>query len=101
MRKAALDYRAGYQKANGAVPTDAFSAYTFDAWLLLLDAASRTKGEPGTPQYRVALRDAMVNTKELVGTHSVYNFKPDSRYGSDDRSRVIVKLEKGQWKLVP
>ena len=101
MRKAAMDYRAGYQKANGAVPTDAFSAYTFDAWLLLLDAASRTKGEPGTPQYRVALRDAMVNTKELVGTHSVYNFKPDSRYGSDDRSRVIVKLEKGQWKLVP
>jgi branched-chain amino acid transport system substrate-binding protein len=101
MRKAALDYRAGYQKANGAVPTDAFSAYTFDAWLLLLDAASRTKGEPGTPQYRVALRDAMVNTKELVGTHSVYNFKPDSRYGSDDRSCVIVKLEKGQWKLVP
>ena len=101
MRKAALDYRAGYQKANGAVPTDAFSAYTFDAWLLLLDAASRTKGEPGTPQYRVALRDAMVNTKELVGTHSVYNFKPDSRYGSDDRSRVFVKLDKGKWKLVP
>jgi branched-chain amino acid transport system substrate-binding protein len=101
MRKAAMDYRAAYQKANGAVPTDAFSAYTFDAWLLLLDAASRTKGEPGTPQYRVALRDAVVNTKELVGTHSVYNFKPDNRYGSDDRSRVIVKLEKGQWKLVP
>ena len=101
MRKAAMDYRAGYQKANGAVPTDAFSAYTFDAWLLLLDAASRTKGEPGTPQYRVALRDAIVTTKELVGTHSVYNFKPDNRYGSDDRSRVIVKLEKGQWKLVP
>lgn len=101
MRKAAMDYRDAYQKANGAVPTDAFSAYTFDAWLLLLDAASRTKGEPGTPQYRVALRDAIVTTKELVGTHSVYNFKPDSRYGSDDRSRVIVKLEKGQWKLVP
>ena len=101
MRKAAMDYRDAYQKANGVVPTDAFSAYTFDAWLLLLDAASRTKGEPGTPQYRVALRDAIVTTKELVGTHSVYNFKPDSRYGSDDRSRVIVKLEKGQWKLVP
>jgi branched-chain amino acid transport system substrate-binding protein len=101
MRKAAMDYRDAYQKANGAVPTDAFSAYTFDAWLLLLDAASRTKGEPGTPQYRVALRDAIVTTKELVGTHSVYNFKPDNRYGSDDRSRVIVKLEKGQWKLVP
>ena len=101
IRKVAMDFRAAYQKANGVAPNDAFSAYTFDAWLLLLDAASRTKGEPGTPQYRVALRDAVVTTKELVGTHSVYNFKPDSRYGSDERSRVIVKLEKGQWKLVP
>jgi branched-chain amino acid transport system substrate-binding protein len=101
IRKVAMDFRSAYQKANGAPPTDAFSAYSFDAWLLLLDAATRTKGEPGTPQYRVALRDSIVNTKELVGTHSVYNFKPDNRYGSDERSRVIVKLEKGQWKLVP
>jgi len=101
IRKVAMDFRAAYQKANGAPPTDAFSAYTFDAWLLFLDAAARAKGEPGTPAYRVALRDAIVNTKELVGTHGVYNFKPDDRYGSDERSRVIVKLEKGQWKLVP
>ncbi|MFC5606766.1 ABC transporter substrate-binding protein [Variovorax soli] len=100
MKKVAMDFRAAYQKANGAAPTDAFSAYSFDGWLLMLDAASRAKGEPGTPAYRVALRDAIVSTRELVGTHSVYNFKPDNRYGSDDRSRVIVKLEKGQWKLV-
>jgi len=99
-----MDFRAAYQKANGAPPTDAFSAYSFDAWLLYLDAAQRalaTKAEPGTPQFRLALRDAIVSTKELVGTHSVYNFKPTDRYGSDERSRVVVKLEKGQWKLVP
>ena len=101
IRKVAMDFRSAYQKANGAAPTDAFSAYSFDGWLLFLDAASRTKGEPGTPQYRVALRDSIVSTKELVGTHGVYNFRPDNRYGSDERSRVIVKLEKGQWKLVP
>ena len=104
IRKVAMDFRSAYQKANGAVPTDAFSAYSFDAWLLFADAAQRalaTKAEPGTPQFRLALRDAIVNTKELVGTHGVYNFKPDNRYGSDERSRVMVKLEKGEWKLVP
>ena len=101
IRKISMSFRAAYEKANGAVPTDAFSAYTFDAWLLLLDAAARAKGEPGTPEYRLSLRDAIVNTKELVGTHSVYNFKPGERYGSDERARVVVKLEKGQWKLVP
>ena len=49
----------------------------------------------------ISLRDAIVTTKELVGTHSVYNVMPDDRYGSDERSRVVVKLDKGQWKLVP
>ena len=101
IRKVSMDFRAAYLKANGAAATDAFSAYSFDAWLLFLDAAARAKGEPGTPQFRVALRDAIVATRELVGTHGIYNFKPDNRYGSDERSRVIVKLEKGQWKLVP
>lgn len=103
IRKVAMDFRSAYQKVHGAKPKDAFSAYSFDAWLLFADAAQRAsaKAEPGTPQFRVALRDAMVNTKELVGTHGVYNFKPDNRYGSDERARVIVKLEKGEWKLVP
>jgi branched-chain amino acid transport system substrate-binding protein len=103
IRKVSLDFRAAYQKAHGAAPTDAFSAYSFDAWLLFADAAQRAaaKAEPGTPAFRLALRDAIVSTKELVGTHGVYNFKADNRYGSDERSRVMVKLEKGQWKLVP
>lgn len=102
-KKIALAFRAAYQKANGAPATDAFSAYAFDAWLILADAAKRVgnKAEPGTPQYRVALRDAIKSTKELAGTHGVYNFKPDDVNGVDDRSRVIVKLEKGAWKLSP
>ena len=104
IRKVSMEFRSAYQKANGAVPNDAFSAYSYDAWLLFTDAAQRalaTKAEPGTPQFRLALRDAIVTTRELVGTHGVYNFKPDNRYGSDERSRVMVKLEKGEWKLVP
>ena len=101
IRKVSMDFRSAYQKVHGTVPTDAFSAYTFDSWLLLADAASRTKGEPGTPQYRGALRDAIMATRELAGTHGIYNFTPDKRYGSDERGVVIVKIEQGQWKLVP
>ena len=101
IKKVSMAFRSAYQKANGSAPNDAFSSYTYDAYLLLADAASRTKGEPGTPAYRSALRDAIVSTKELAGTHGIYNFKPDNRYGSDQRAVVIVRSEKGQWKLVP
>ncbi|MET3514292.1 branched-chain amino acid transport system substrate-binding protein [Pseudacidovorax sp. 1753] len=101
IRKVSMDFRAAYQKANGAPPVDAFSSYTYDAYLLLANAAARAKGEPGTPAYRQSLKDAIVATRELVGTHGIYNFTPDSRYGSDKRAVVIVRMEKGQWKLVP
>ena len=62
---------------------------------------ARAKGEPGTPEFRLSLRDAIASTKEVVGTHGVYNFKPGNLYGVDERARVIVKLENGQWKLAP
>jgi branched-chain amino acid transport system substrate-binding protein len=99
----ALDFKAVFQKVNSAPSTDAFSAYSFDAWLIFADAAARAmaKAEPGTPEFRVALRDAIFSTKEVVGTHGVYSFKPGDLYGVDKRARVIVKLDNGQWKLAP
>jgi branched-chain amino acid transport system substrate-binding protein len=104
VKKVALDYRKAYQQAQGALPTDAFSAYTFDAWLLLADAAARavaTKAEPGTPAFRQALHDAIAQTRELAGTHGVFGFKPGDAYGLDQRSAVVIQLSNGQWKLAP
>jgi len=105
VRKVALDYRAAYQRTHGAAPVDAFSAYTFDAWLVFADAAARalksSKAEPGTPELRSALKDAIASTRELPGTHGVFSFQPNNAYGLDKRSAVVIKLEKGQWKLVP
>ena len=104
-KKAALDFRAAFQKTNNAPTSDAFSAYSFDGWLVFADAAARAlstkKAEPGTPEFRTALRDAIMSTKEVVGTHGVYNFKTGNLYGVDQRARVIVKLDNGQWKLAP
>ena len=103
-KKISLDFRAAFQKVNGAPTSDAFSAYSFDAWLVFADSAARAmsgKAEPGAPEFRVALRDAIFSTKEVVGTHGVYSFKPGNLYGVDERARVIVKLDNGQWKLAP
>ena len=102
-KKIAIDFRAIFQKVNNAPSTDAFSAYSFDGWLVFLDATARAlpKAEAGTPEFRLALRDAIATTKELVGVHGVYNFKAGNLYGVDQRARVIVKLEKGQWNLAP
>ena len=104
VKKAALEFRALYEKANHEKSTDAFAAYGYDAMVLMAAAVKQVAGgpaKPGTPEFRLALRDAMVSLKNVVGTHAVYNFTPGERYGTDERSRVVVQLDHGVWKLVP
>ena len=102
-REPALAFRNVYRRLHGTLPEDAFSAYTFDAWLLFANAAARVdrKVEPGTPQYRAALRDAIVSTKALAGANGTYNFRPGEPYGLGQPSVVVIRLEKGAWRLVP
>lgn len=98
-RKIAMDFRAIFLATEHAPSRDPFSAYAFDALLVLTNAMERVPAsiKPGTPEYRTALRDAIYSTKNLVGTHGVYNFKPGDTYGVDARARVLVKLDKGVW----
>jgi len=102
-RKVSMDYQAAYQKANNEPARGGFGPYAFDAWLVVLDASKRalaTGAQPGTPEFRTALRDAIVTTKDLVGTHAVYNFKPGTTAGVDERAQVLVKLVGGKWTLM-
>ncbi|WP_439364160.1 ABC transporter substrate-binding protein [Bradyrhizobium sp. DASA03005] len=104
IQKVALAYRAAYEKANGEQPTDGFSSYSFDGWVVFVDAAKRalaTGAKPGSPEFRSALRQALFATKEVVGTQAVYNFTPADRHGVDARSRVLVQIEDGKYKLLP
>ncbi len=98
-KKIGLTFKDAYQKANGAPSNDGFSAYAFDAWLVLSDASKRAlaKAKPGSADFRAALRDELFNVKELPGTHGVFNFKEDSPYGTDMRALVLVKLQGGKW----
>ena len=104
IRDVALAFRAAFEKANGEAPTDSFSSYSFDGWLVLVDAAKRaiaTGAKPGSPEFRSALRQAFFTTKEVVGTQGVYTFTPADRHGVDGRSRVLVQIEDGKYKLLP
>jgi branched-chain amino acid transport system substrate-binding protein len=101
VKRIGLEFRNVFQRVNNAPTTDAFSAYSFDAWLVFADAAKRalTSAQPGTPQFREALRAALFSTREVIGTHGVYSYTAESNSGVDERARVMVRLERGQWKL--
>jgi len=100
-KQAAEQFRVAYLAANGEEPKDAFSAYAFDAWKVIADAVSRVDPdiEPGTAEFRVALRDAIFQTQDLPVTHGVLSFRLGSPYGADERAAVMVRLDGGNWVL--
>jgi branched-chain amino acid transport system substrate-binding protein len=102
MKKVGLEYKAIYQKTLGEPSKDVFAPYAYDGYLLFIDAAKRAlkKAQPGTPAFRTALRDALYDTKNFVGTSAIYNYKPGQQYGADERAMVMVKLVKGEWRLL-
>lgn len=102
IKKVALEFIKRYEAKYGPGSTNAFAALAYDSYLLIDRAVpvALKKAQPGTPEFRVALRDAMEQVKELVSTQAVFNMTPDDRSGIDDRARVLVRVEKGDWVLV-
>ncbi|GAB4178822.1 MAG: ABC transporter substrate-binding protein [Rhodocyclaceae bacterium] len=101
-RAVSLDFVKRYEAAFGAGSRNAFAGYTYDG-VLLLDAAAKValkKAKPGTPAFRSALRDALENVRDVIGTHGVYNMSPANHNGLDERARVLVHVVNGEWRLL-
>jgi branched-chain amino acid transport system substrate-binding protein len=94
-------YIADYKKLYGQTPAT-FGANVYDAGLLLERAIpiAEKSGKPGTKEFRSALRDALEQTKELVGTQGVYNMTPEDHSGFDERGRELITVKNGQWTLL-
>ena len=102
VRKSALEYVTKYEAAQGKGTISTFGAHAWDAGLLLANAApvALKKAQPGTKEFRAALRDALEGTTNLPAAHGVFNMSATDHLGLDQRARVMVKVDGGTWKLV-
>lgn len=100
-KKVALDFVAKYKEANGAPPA-IFAAHMVDGMSIVAAAvpAALKKGQPGTPEFRAALRDAIEQTKELYLNNGLLSMSPTDHCGYDQRSALVMKVENGAWKLI-
>ena len=103
VRKSAQTYVAAYEAAYGKGTVSTFGAHAWDAGLLMTAAVpiALKKAQPGTPEFRAALRDALEQTKEMPGAHGIFTLSPTDHLGLDQRARVMVKIENGAWKYQP
>jgi branched-chain amino acid transport system substrate-binding protein len=103
VKKSALAYIAAYEAAHGKGSVSTFGAHAWDAGLLMAAAVPNAlkKAQPGTPEFRVAMRDALEEIKGMPGAHGIFSMSKTDHLGLDNNGRVMVKIENGTWKYLP
>ena len=100
-KKVALEFSGNYEKQFGSRPP-IFGAGVYDAGLMLARAIPEAakKGQPGTTEFRAALRDALEGTREMVMSQGVVNMTPQDHSGYDHRGTVLMTIKDGRFALV-
>jgi len=101
VKKSATAYVEAYEKAHGKGSVSTFGAHGWDSVVLLQAAIPEAlkKGQPGTKEFRAALRDALENVKNVAGAHGIFNMSPTDHLGLDQRAAVMVMIKDGGWEL--
>ena len=101
IKPVALAYVNAFEKAHGANSRTQFGAHAHDALMVLqrIVPVALKKAKPGTPEFRQALREALESEKEIVVSHGVLNYTPANHLGFDERGRVMLRIEKGRFRL--
>jgi len=98
-KKPGLALNTAYEAKYGANSRSQFAGHSYDAFEVLkrvIPVALKT-AKPGTPEFREAIRQALISEKEIAATQGVYNFTEKDRYGLDDRSRIILTVKDGKY----
>lgn len=104
VKESALEYKALYEDKYGEGTINTFGGHLWDAGLIIanaIPAALESGAEPGTTEFRHALREAIENTSDLAASQGVFNMSSDDHSGLDERARVMVEVVDEAWKYRP
>ena len=99
VRKSALEYITKYEAAYGKGSVSTFGGHAWDAGVLLQAAipAALKKAQPGTPEFRAALRDAVETMGRTIFSHGVMNWTPADHNGYTMETGVMLKVVNGAF----
>lgn len=92
-KKALMNYVNKY-KENYKVEGDHFGGHAYDAIMLLKNAMEKGGFSPA------AIRDQLEKTKKFAGIGGTFSYSPTDHAGLTSDAFVLVKVEKGDWKLL-
>jgi branched-chain amino acid transport system substrate-binding protein len=100
-KRPGLALNKAYETKYGPSSRSQFAGHSYDAFLVLerVVPVALKKAKPGTPEFREAIRQALITEREIAASQGVYNFTEKDRYGLDDRSRILLTVKDGKYVL--
>jgi branched-chain amino acid transport system substrate-binding protein len=100
-KKPGLALNKAYEAKYGPNSRSQFAGHSYDAFLVLerVIPVALKKAKPGTPEFREAIRQALLTERDIAASQGVYNFTEKDRYGLDDRSRILLTVKDGKYVL--
>jgi branched-chain amino acid transport system substrate-binding protein len=100
-KKPGLALNKAYEAKYGPNSRSQFAGHSYDAFLILerVIPVALKKAKPGTPEFREAIREALLTERDIAASQGVYNFTEKDRYGLDDRSRILLTVKDGKYVL--
>jgi len=101
-KKDGVEYVTAYEAKFGAGTRTQFGAHIHDAMAILRKAipVAKKAAQPGTPEFRAALRDAIEGGGPFPASQGVFEFAPDNHFGLDERAVVLLTAKDGKFDLV-
>ena len=101
-KKPGMALDKAYEAKYGPNSRSQFAGHSYDAFLVLerVIPVALKKAKPGTPEFREAIRQALLSERDIAASQGVYNFTEKDRYGLDDRSRILLTVKDGKYVLV-
>ena len=95
-------YVTAYEAKFGKDTRTQFGAHLWDAVKIMerIVPVALKSAKPGTPEFREALRLALLSEKEIAASQGVFNFTEKDRYGVDDRARILLTVKAGNFELI-
>jgi len=102
-KKVAQEFVNKYEKAYGPGSRNQFAGHAYDAIVVLEKTipVAKAKAQPGTPEFRAALRDAIEGMGRTVLAHGVLTYEKDNHWGFTIETPVMLKVVNGDWKVEP
>ena len=88
-----LAYKTKYEAKHGPVST--FGGHAYDGLLIAVAALERAGSADKTK-----VRDAIEQTKGLIGTAGVFNMTPEDHMGLNVDAFKLLEVHNGAWRIV-